>query len=279
MKQILPHGEWNTWLKENVDFSPTTALNLLNIFDQYGADQLSIFGDNVKSEKYASLSYTQAVALLGVPEEQREDFIDENNIEKMSTRELQQAIKEKKLAEKKALEAEAASEKDRIARANLFETNQTLAAKQKENLKIQQKMEQEIENLKKDKTDPEVQKRLADLQLEQEKKEKELKAAQKEVDQLKKELKQKPIDAKTVEVVPAAVEEELEKLREQVSNQPTKISAKFEASFNQCVSNFADLEKQLQEVGKVDTDLEQNYKQAIVKLLDKMSSHLSKDDA
>ena len=107
-KQQLQHGEWGSWLTEKVEFSKTTANNLMRIFEEYGADQMALFGETgAKSQALGSLSYSQAVALLAIPGEEREHFIEENDAANMSTRELQQAIKErdqareeKELAEK-----------------------------------------------------------------------------------------------------------------------------------------------------------------------------------
>ena len=127
-KQMLPHGEWGKWLEVNVDYSPSTANNLLNIFEQYASDQLSIFGDNVKSEAFANLSYTQAVALLGVPEEEREAFVVENKVEDMSTRELQKTIAEKKKLEKELKKAQQLAEKERKAKEKLSQSYEELEA-------------------------------------------------------------------------------------------------------------------------------------------------------
>lgn len=92
-KEIVEHGEWSKWLEEKVDYSKSTANNLMKIFKEYGAEQISLLGSNVKDEIYSKLNYSQAVELLGVPEEEREKFIKENNIEEMSTRKLKEEIK------------------------------------------------------------------------------------------------------------------------------------------------------------------------------------------
>src|SRR5690554_982024 len=63
-KQYVSHGEWGQWLQESVDFSQSTANNLMRIFEEYGSNQMALFGDNAKSEVLGNLSYTQAVALL-----------------------------------------------------------------------------------------------------------------------------------------------------------------------------------------------------------------------
>lgn len=93
-KLVVPHGEWGKWLEEKVDYSKSTANNLMNVFKEYGADQMTLLDNNVKSQAFGSLSYTQAVELLKIPEEDREQFVEENNVEEMSTRELKKAIAE-----------------------------------------------------------------------------------------------------------------------------------------------------------------------------------------
>ena len=93
-KLCLPHGEWGSWLEEKVDYSKSTANNLMRIFEEYGADQLALFGETgAKSQALGSLSYSQAVALLSIPGEEREQFIEENDAANMSTWELQQATR------------------------------------------------------------------------------------------------------------------------------------------------------------------------------------------
>ena len=79
---------------------------------------------------FEELSYTQALALLSLPtEEEREQFVEENDVAAMSTRELQDAIKAKTDAETRANNAEVrASDAERMVaeaqqRANLAEKN------------------------------------------------------------------------------------------------------------------------------------------------------------
>ena len=53
-----------------------------------------------------NLTYTQALILLGIPEEEREEFIAEHDVESMTRVELQQAVKDRDQAiqEKKDLQ-------------------------------------------------------------------------------------------------------------------------------------------------------------------------------
>lgn len=108
-KELLPHGEWGAWLRDEAEFSQSTANNMMNIFREYGADQASLFGE-AKSQTLGNLTYSKAVALLQVPAEEREEFVEEHHVEELSTRELEQLIKEKKEAEERAAKAEKALE-------------------------------------------------------------------------------------------------------------------------------------------------------------------------
>lgn len=105
-KDILPHGEWGAWLSEGVNFSQSTANNYMRIFDEYGAKQISVFGAEANSQTLGNLPYTKALKLLMLPEEEREAFVKENDVEGLSTRELDRLIKERDSAVKQAREAE-----------------------------------------------------------------------------------------------------------------------------------------------------------------------------
>lgn len=106
-KAMLPHGEWGDWLKRELDFSQSTANNFMRIFREYGAAQQSLFGGEAKSQSLANLTYTKALRLLAIPdEEERERFIAEHDVDGMSSRELDKALKEREEAMEKAVAAE-----------------------------------------------------------------------------------------------------------------------------------------------------------------------------
>ncbi|WP_242865745.1 DUF3102 domain-containing protein [Desulfosporosinus sp. HMP52] len=97
---MLKHGEWGQWLKESVCYSQSTATRLMQIYKEYGPKLLDVSEGNISSNYAAlhNLTYTQALILLGVPEEERGKFIEDNAIDNMSTRELQQTVNEKNQA-------------------------------------------------------------------------------------------------------------------------------------------------------------------------------------
>lgn len=94
-KSLLPHGEWGRWLAEKVEFSQSTANNMMKIFEEYGADQISLFGAEANSQTLGNLPYTKALKLLAVPADEREEFVREHDVESLSSRELEKLIKER----------------------------------------------------------------------------------------------------------------------------------------------------------------------------------------
>lgn len=109
-KEILPHGQFGEWVKTKTGYSQSTANNFMKLFQEYGAPQESLFGAEVNSQTFGNLPYSKALALLAVPAEEREDFVRDNHVEEMSTRELQQAIKERDELRRQLDEERAAAE-------------------------------------------------------------------------------------------------------------------------------------------------------------------------
>ena len=91
-KALVPHGMWEDWLTENVDYSQSTANNLMRIATEYGDEQVSLFSGKSNYETFASLTYSQAVALFALPMDQRQEFVENHDMEDLSTRELKEEI-------------------------------------------------------------------------------------------------------------------------------------------------------------------------------------------
>jgi chromosome segregation ATPase len=101
-KALVPYGEWGNYIRDQLNYSQSTAQNFMRIFDEYGAAQQSLFGPVAESQALGNLSYTKALALLAVPREERETFAAEVDAEHISSRELAEAIRERDEARKKA---------------------------------------------------------------------------------------------------------------------------------------------------------------------------------
>lgn len=109
-KSVLPHGEWGDWLRNEVDFSQSSANNFMKLYEEYGEVQLSVFGAVANSQTIGNLAYSKALQLLALPENEREKFAKEVNAEEISVKELKAAIDERNAAIKRAEEAEKRAE-------------------------------------------------------------------------------------------------------------------------------------------------------------------------
>ena len=83
-KDLLSHGEWLPWLNERVEFSERTARNFMRLAREW-----------TNRQALADLGASKALTLLALPPEEREQFMKENNVIDMTTRQLEQAIRER----------------------------------------------------------------------------------------------------------------------------------------------------------------------------------------
>ena len=91
-KKVLPHGEWLPWLENQVEFSERAAQNLMKLSREW-----------TNPQALADLGATKALTLLALPADEREIFLtethvvngEEKTVSDMTTRQLEQAIKER----------------------------------------------------------------------------------------------------------------------------------------------------------------------------------------
>lgn len=281
-KEMMAHGEWMNWLADSVDYSQSTANNLMKVFKEYGSDQLTLFGDNADSQALGSLSYTQAVALLGIPAEEREAFVQDNDVDNMSTRELAEAVKARKDAEKALKAAQAEAEKAKKAMEKEQKLRQKLETQQADHALIVERLQAQAEEAaaaaaKAESGEDDGQAAL--LQAELEKAQQQHAESLAQIKQLEQELKAKPIDVVPatveVEVVPAEITAELEELRKKVAQGTGEEAAIFKAHFKNLSDAFDNLLKSLEVVEKTDSELHVKYKGAVTGLIGRMSEHLA----
>lgn len=109
-KAQLKHGEWLPWLSEKVEFSETSAQRFMQLAREFG--NTSLVGD---------LGTSKALALLALPASERENFAsekhlvngEEKSVAEMSKRELEEAVRQQKIAEAERNEARRALEAQR----------------------------------------------------------------------------------------------------------------------------------------------------------------------
>lgn len=143
-KGMIGHGGWGKWIEDNFEFSHSSANSFMKLYEEYGADQLTIFGAVAESQTFANLPYSKALQLLAIPREEREEFAREVGAEDLSTRELKKAIDEKLAAEARAQELEQSLASAEIAKAEA-EKKAREAAEASAKVK---KLEEELEKRK-----------------------------------------------------------------------------------------------------------------------------------
>lgn len=106
----------------------------MRIAEAYGPKLSVSSGAGAKTEPFAKLGYTQALILLGLPEEERVEFIKDFDLENMAVRELQQAVNDrnKAVAEKATLQQERDDQKNTISKLSdeLDQANKEASDKQ-----------------------------------------------------------------------------------------------------------------------------------------------------
>lgn len=90
-KQQLQHGDWLPWLQDKVQFTVSTAERFMQVAREFS-----------NSAPVRNLPYTKLIAMLQVPDEDREKFLadshvvngEEKTVDEMSKRELAKAVKD-----------------------------------------------------------------------------------------------------------------------------------------------------------------------------------------
>ena len=143
-KDMLPHGEWLPWLAEKVGYSEKTAQNFMRLAREFSNPQA-----------IADLGATKALKLLALPPDEREKFVADHNVIDMTTRQLEQAIKERDearaAAERAAAEQRAAEQaRDKMAEDMKFLNVRLSGAKEDREQAMQDvaRLEAELAELK-----------------------------------------------------------------------------------------------------------------------------------
>lgn len=143
-KDMLPHGEWKDWLADRVEFSERAAQRFMRLAREWS-----------NPTALSDLGATKALTLLALPAEERERFMEDNNVIDMTTRQLEQAIKERDEARKAAEAAKAEASTAEQARVKMAEDmtllNARLAGAREDRERALQdaaKLEEELAELK-----------------------------------------------------------------------------------------------------------------------------------
>ena len=263
-KRALPHGKWGEWLKNEVEFSQSSANNFMKLYEEYGAAQISIFGASVDSQTFANLPYSKALQLLAVPRDEREAFAEEVGAADLSVKELKAAIEERDRAKKEAEEAKAREEdlSDKLAEAEAAAAVSAEKAKEASNLRekldtITGELEKAKtsasalrEQLEKAKADPKIPKaKLEQIRKEAEeaaRKETEAKAAA-NLEEAKKRAAAAEAEAVTAKLAAKQAQERLEEAQKKLKTASPEVTA-FKALFDSMQGTAAKLRTMIEKV-------------------------------
>jgi hypothetical protein len=110
IKDRFDHGEWENFLETNTKMSVRGAQQCMQAYKTYGFDT-----------RYIEIGQSKGIELLPLPEEEREKLLNENDVAKMSVRELKRKIQEAREEEqqkaREAVEAERTNGQIQLAKA------------------------------------------------------------------------------------------------------------------------------------------------------------------
>lgn len=119
LKELIPHGGWYEYIEENTGYTPKKVERFMKIAGEYGNENTTLGSLFSKTTLMSDLSYTKALSLLTLPEEEVETFVENHDIKDMTVKELEaeiKALKEKntdlEAAAQKALEERRKIEED-----------------------------------------------------------------------------------------------------------------------------------------------------------------------
>lgn len=243
-KSLVPYGSWGQWLEENVAYSERTAQDLMRIAKEYGRKETQALQEIQNKE--------QAVLLLALDADERERFVKEHDMAGMSTRQLEEELAQIKAERDRAqltieellgkvddltmkageenADTEDAPHQDSPA-ADPFPQGEALMAELEEAKKRAEDLEKSLKEARRQVAETE-ERRQKDVASEQQKArdaaesrdkmskmldEKNRKAdeQEKKLRRMEDELTEAREKVRTVEVVPEAVEQELNRLRAQ----------------------------------------------------------------
>lgn len=300
-KSMVPRGEWGKYLEEKVDYSQSTANNLMKLYQEYGDNQESFFGSLQNSQAFGNLTYTQALALLALPAEERREFAEKNDVADMSTRQLEQAIRERNEAvqarDDNLREYQRLQEENQRITAGMVEAADKLEAKDALVEQLRQQADkaladakaaaQKIEDLqgklgkareneknakaalKQAKEKPEIPESVMEIL----RSEVEAEAAKKATEELQKQLEVLTKEKAAAETVAADTKAKLEAAQKQLAL-ASPDAAVFKAHFTQVQEDFKKLADALAAVKQADPDTACKLTGAVRKLLEKLMGDL-----
>lgn len=247
-KELLEHGQWGEWCENNLGYSQRQAQRYIEIGQAYG-DENSPFSNATMS---SHLSISKAYSLLQVPAEEVENFVESNDIESMTVKELEEQIKQFK-SEKEDIEKQyqdAISTIEELKAAS--ESSQNTEELEKEIEKAQKKAER-------------LQKKIDSAAIEQEKavnaaKEEQIKEFENKKSQMDEEL--------------AEYKAEIKRLQEKLEKNGDTAKVSFKLHVEQMQKAFMGTLKDIADVEMEDSHQAEKMKSALATVIDQLKESI-----
>lgn len=280
-KSVVPYGSWGKWLEDNVSYSERTAQDLMRIAREYSRTETETLSQIQNKE--------QAVLLLALDARERAAFVEEHDMQTISTRELEDELRRMREEDaRKQLTIE-----ELVGQVNTMTVQLTEMAGEPaptaddEASRRAEELEKQLQEANRKVAEAEK-RRLQDLEAEQAKtraeQEKARKAAQekneadsllqqqeKKLRRMEDELSQARDNVR--EVLPQSVEEELRRLRAQAVR--TGAESDLRAAFDALKAAFERLMDKLNETETEDETLAAKYRAAFGKAMRMMAERVS----
>ncbi|MDD3881917.1 MAG: DUF3102 domain-containing protein [Eubacteriales bacterium] len=94
-KKLVKHGEWTNWIRENGGMSERSAQQLMAIYSRFG-----------ERPAFQSIEKSKLFKMLSLPAGTEDDFAEQNDLESMSSREVEEAVKRTKEEMQQQIDAE-----------------------------------------------------------------------------------------------------------------------------------------------------------------------------
>ena len=147
VKEMVPHGEWTNYLENRLGYKPSTAQNYMRIAKEFGDGQIALDGTDPQT-LFGELGYAQLLPLLSLPDEDRRELAAENDLPSMSSREIEELVRQKKAAEERAASAESALARAKKSQKDAEKQKASAVAARKEAEQRAGKLEEEHAFLK-----------------------------------------------------------------------------------------------------------------------------------
>ena len=274
-KATVPYGDWGGWLEDNVNYSQSTANNLMRLYQNYGEQEQMSFLEENSLEIFGNLSPSQALALLGMPREERADYVETHDMETTSVRDIEAEIAARKAAQEQAAKAN----EEKAAALTDAENARRLAKKAEEQLERERAaMQQELEEARKAVADAGQVALTATVEPDEET----LRALREEYEQKLEQQKQaleqakaaaekaaagqEEIAAKARQEAEAALQAELERLRQEKAAAEAKLTTAGDAAVQRYKVYFESIQREYNELLRLGAEIRRTAPDTAAKL-------------